>query len=212
RVRVVLPMVSLLPEDSLERLQGRFGSKLKWLSSLEVQALVTADIEGSVSNARMQEITEEHPSDLTKTLQGLAVKRLLHQVGQKRGATYQLPGPTSLLHSTGDSSHKADSSHKPTEDSSHKLESLTEEQRKWLKVLAAPASMGSRLAVEESRRIILQLCRNYFFTAVELGELMNRNPNSLRNRFLTPLVEEGLLLRKYPDEPNRPDQAYRTNK
>lgn len=39
---------------------------------------------------------------------------------------------------------------------------------------------------------------------------MNRNPNSLRNRFLTPLVEEGLLTRKYPADPNRPDQAYTT--
>ena len=37
---------------------------------------------------------------------------------------------------------------------------------------------------------------------------MNRNANGLRNRFLTPLVEEGLLIRKYPAEPNRPDQAY----
>ena len=37
---------------------------------------------------------------------------------------------------------------------------------------------------------------------------MNRNPNSLRNRFLTPMVDAGLLDRKYPAEPNRPDQAY----
>jgi len=43
-----------------------------------------------------------------------------------------------------------------------------------------------------------------------LAELMNRNANGLRNRFLTPLVEEGLLIRKYPAEPNRPDQAYTT--
>ncbi|MCB7130131.1 MAG: hypothetical protein J3T61_11405, partial [Candidatus Brocadiales bacterium] len=204
RVRLILPMVSLLPEESLERLQNRFGTMFKRLNPLEVQALVTAEIEGSVSNARMRQITNEHPTDLTKLLQGLAVKRLLHQVGQKRGSTYKLPGPT------GHSSHKGDSSHKPAEDSSHKLESLTEEQRKRLNVLAVPASMSSRLPTEETRKIILQLCGGYFFTAVELGELMSRNPNSLRSRFLTPLVEEGLLVRKFPDEPNRPDQAYTT--
>src|SRR5206468_6913393 len=45
RVRLVLPMVSLLPEESVERIKGRFGTKFKKLSPLEVQALVTADLE-----------------------------------------------------------------------------------------------------------------------------------------------------------------------
>ena len=67
-----------------------------------------------------------------------------------------------------------------------------------------------RLPVEETRRVILQLCRDRYFTVADLAELMNRNANGLRNRFLTPLVEEGLLIRKYAAEPNRPDQAYTT--
>ena len=77
-------------------------------------------------------------------------------------------------------------------------------------MIAAPAATSSRLALDETCRIILALCQRVFVTAYELGQLMNRNPNSLRNRFLTPLVEEGLLTRKYPAAPNRPDQAYTT--
>ena len=46
RVNVVLPMVSLLPEESLQRLRSRFGLKFNRLQGLEVQALVTADLEG----------------------------------------------------------------------------------------------------------------------------------------------------------------------
>jgi ATP-dependent DNA helicase RecG len=87
---------------------------------------------------------------------------------------------------------------------------LTEEQKNQLNMIAAPATTSSRLAPDETRRIILALCQRVFVTAYELGQLMNRNPNSLRNRFLTPLVEEGFLARKYPAEPNRPDQAYTT--
>ncbi len=67
-----------------------------------------------------------------------------------------------------------------------------------------------RLAPDETRQIILGLCRGRYLTANDLGELMNRTPQNLRSRFLTPLVEEGLLIRKYPTEPNRPDQAYTT--
>lgn len=70
RVRVILPMVSLLPEDSLRRLRKVFGAKFNRLNSAEVQALVTAELEGSVSNRRLQEICEEHPADLTKHCTG----------------------------------------------------------------------------------------------------------------------------------------------
>jgi ATP-dependent DNA helicase RecG len=38
---------------------------------MEVQALVTADIEGYVDNARMRQFTGFHAADITKILQGL---------------------------------------------------------------------------------------------------------------------------------------------
>jgi len=208
RVRLVLPMVSLLPEESVERIKGRFGTKFKKLSPLEVQALVTADLEGGVSNLRMRQICSEHPTELTKLLTSLVSRGFLEQDGRGRGTTYRLPGPGDSSHSAGDSSHKGDSSHNRPVDSSHKLEEIPEEELRKLRVIAAPAFTGMRLPVEETRRTILQLCRGRYFTAADLAELMNRNANGLRNRFLTPLVEEGLLVRKYPAEPNRPDQAY----
>ncbi len=212
RVRLVLPMVSLLPEESLERIRGRFGTKFKKLSPLEVQALVTADLEGGVSNPRMRQICHEHPADLTRLLQGLVSRGLLQQNGRGRGTTYRLPGPAAVdsSQSERDSSHKGDSSHKPPVDSSHKLEEIPEEELAKLRVIAASAFAGMRLPPAATRRMILQLCRGRYFTAADLAELMNRNASGLRNRFLTPLVEEGLLIRKYPAEPNRPDQAYTT--
>ena len=214
RVRVVLPMVSLLPEESLERLQVRFGNKLKKLDPLEVQALVTADVEGGVSNSRMQQICDKHPFDLTRLLQRLVNKGMLTQDGQKRGATYRLPGPSTIRSSQSvkNSSHKGDSSHKGEKDSSHISGIASEEELEALVRIAVPAVSNRRLPPEETRRIILRLCENPYLTAVEIGELMDRNPMGLRSRFLTPMVEEGLLLRKYPYEPNRPDQAYKTKK
>lgn len=213
RVNVVLPMVSVLPKESLQRLRNRFGSKFNRLDGLEVQALVTADLEGTVSNRRLQEVCDEHPADLTKLLHNLVARGYLHQDGQKRWASYRLVGgseraATGLSPTPGDSSHKADSSHKGVVDLSHKIEDLPPKVLTQLKVIAAPAQQSTRLPPEETRRIILQLCEGRYFTVSDLAELMNRNPNSLRNRFLTPMVDEGLFDRKYPTEPNRPDQAY----
>ena len=90
RVRLVLPMVSLLPEESVERIKGRFGTKFKKLLPLEVQALVTADLEGGVSNLRMRQICSEHPAELTKLLQELGEPGVLAAGWPGRGTTYRL--------------------------------------------------------------------------------------------------------------------------
>ncbi len=219
RVKIILPMVSLLPEESLERLRARFGSKFDRLDHLEVQALVTADLEGAVSNRRLQEVCEEHPADLTKRLHQLVTRGFLRQDGQKRWASYHLPfaepeevrsthyAEDSSHKSEGDSTHKGDSAHKGVEDSAHQLESLPTEELARLRAIAAPA-VKTRLRSKGMRKIILELSDRRYQTAADLGELLGRNSHNLRGRFLTPMVEEGLLKRKYPDEPNRPDQAY----
>ena len=92
RVRLVLPMVSLLPEEAVQRIKGRFGTKFKKLSPLEVQALVTAHLEEGVSNVRMRQICSKHPTELTKLLQSLVSRGFLQQDGRGRGTTYRLPG------------------------------------------------------------------------------------------------------------------------
>jgi hypothetical protein len=156
-------------------------------------------------------MSEEHPQNITRSLQNLCSKGFLLKDGQGRWSSYRLPeankSVTSAGKKTGNSSHKGDSSHKEVEDWSHKLEELSEEELTKLRVIAAPAFHGARLPTDETRRIILQLCDGRYFTAADLGELMSRNPRGLRDRFLTPMVVEGLMLRKYPVVPNRPDQA-----
>lgn len=52
RVRLILPMVSLLPENAVQTLRGRFGSLFDSPGSAERQAVVTAEAEGTVSNGR----------------------------------------------------------------------------------------------------------------------------------------------------------------
>jgi ATP-dependent DNA helicase RecG len=58
------------------------------------------------------------------------------------------------------------------------------------------------------RRTILALCRGRFLSAEDLGALLARHPNGLRQRFLTPMVAAGVLHLRHPGASNRPDQAY----
>ena len=109
-----------------------------------------------------------------------------------------------------DSLHTGDSLHKSPLDSLHTQEEVTEEELLRLQEIAASAASSSRLPAAETRRIIAAMCEGRFLTATAIAELMKRNVNGLRLRFLTPMVEENVLERKYPGEPNRPDQAYRS--
>lgn len=59
RVKLVLPMVSLIPDEVDQALRLRFGDRFAKLDKTAVQA-VTAHVEGSVTNGRMQEITGAH--------------------------------------------------------------------------------------------------------------------------------------------------------
>jgi len=146
-----------------------------------------------------------------------AGEQLSKNLGQLAGDATQLSGksgelagdsvgkPVDSSHLADDSSHLAgDSSHLPA-DSSHWAE-VTETQE--LRRLAEPVARAGKVPVAVVRATILQLCVGRSLTADRLGELLNRNPAGLRNRYLSPMVGEGLLVLKYPAATNRPDQAY----
>ena len=61
------------------------------------------------------------------------------------------------------------------------------------------------------RTTLLELCAGRFLTLNELATLVNRSPVDLRQRFIKPMVdEEKVLERRYPQQPNHEQQAYRT--
>lgn len=91
RVRLVLSMISLIPDQALVALEKQFGERVRKLKEPEIQALVTAYLEGEVSNVRLQEILTDHPSDITHILQGLCTKQMLVSDNRRRWTRYCLP-------------------------------------------------------------------------------------------------------------------------
>ena len=200
RVLWSLPMTSMIPDESLERLEDRFGKRFREYSGLAVQALVTADLEGSVDNARLRQITGEHATDITRLLQRLVSMDVLVQEGLGRWTRYRLPRVKDSVHKGTDSVHKDFDSVRNAEISPEKWQELLD--------LAAIARKNKRLAPKEMERLILQLCAGQWLTRRELGGLLQRNIDGLRSRFLTSMVEHKLLRLRFPDKPNRVDQAY----
>ena len=98
-------MMSLIPDESLARLKNIFGTAFAGFDQLEIQALVTADIEGYVDNMRMRQITCKHAADITKLLQNLVSKGSLIQDGQGRWTRYLLPMGSNCVHKHRDSVH-----------------------------------------------------------------------------------------------------------
>lgn len=215
RVEWRLPTVSLIPDDSLARLQALFGDTWRKFSKEEVQALVSADIEGDVDNARMRQLCILHAADVTRLLQGLVAIGALEQVGQGRWSRYRLANLGHSAHNADDSVHKSNHSEHKQGDSEHKLNGSAHwtnaSEYEELLAIAAKARKHERLPPRETELIILQLCQGRWLTRNQLAELMSRNPDGLRARFLTAMVAHQRLRLRYPDKPNRADQAYTAN-
>ncbi|WP_434798719.1 ATP-binding protein [Terrisporobacter vanillatitrophus] len=83
-------MVSLIPKECLDELRNMYGEKFDTLGELEVLAVVTAYLEGCVTNSRLQTICNNHPNDITKVLYSLVKNKFLKIEGYGRGSVYYI--------------------------------------------------------------------------------------------------------------------------
>lgn len=213
RIKLTLPMVSLVPENTLKHLNALFGPRVGSLAPAQLQALATAEIEGSVSNVRLQELVKEHPSDITRLLQSLCEEGLLLSDNKRRWTTYHLPdkGGDNMPDKGGDTQaprgpvalgvDKADGPALMPEKGvvmPDKSRQLADSPRRW-----------TRVSPEATKAQILELCKGQYLTAKELAQRVGKNDRYLSNNFIYPLVRAGLLRPRFPGS-RRKDQAYTT--
>ncbi len=195
RVRLIMPMVSLMPKDVVAGLRHRFGSIFERLSEPEAQAVVTAQVEGFVTNARLCQVTESHPADATKLFQRLVSDGLLAAEGYGRGVTYRVP---SNSHPDGPPPIMQDDHARILQDDPARILQVSP-------IRAQPSASASTKSVENS---IIELTRQQFLSAKAIAEHLHRSPTDLRARFIGPMVENGVLKSLYPDKPSHRGQAY----
>ncbi len=233
-----LRTVSLLPEAVMALLRRRFGQKFDYLDENGRLTLATAHIEGFVSNVRLQQISRLHPRDITLLLQNMVQQQLLVADGAGRGTTYRVTGgePVDLGSSAhiapssedkgGSFAHIAPSSKDKGDISAHITPSsedmaLSSEDNRMLlpmkperdrRLLAVAHPVRSKKRTREAvvRSTILALCKGHFLMLIQIANILQRSPIDLRQRFIKPMLEEGLLERRFPQQPNHEQQAYRT--
>ena len=172
------------------------------LNRTPVQAMVTAQMEGSVTNGRMQEITGEHSDEIMVVLQTLVRDGLLTQQNQRRWATYWVAEDSPQW--VGDSPQL-----QPNSPQLDRLPGLPAAIRLLLP-LTEPARKNRNLPINQLKGVIQQLCQSRWLSTSELAALVDRDAEKLQSRFLTSMVGEGALELRHPEVRNRPDQAYRT--
>jgi len=215
RVRLTLPLVSMLPEPVLASLAQTFGARFRALDKDSVHVLATAHMEGSVSNHRLQEILTLHRVDITRMLKELVQEGFLVPEGQGRWTQYHLTRTSSpdLGQSSPDLGQSSPDLGQSSPDLGQSSPDAPQEdpaQDPELLELAAPVRLKGKAPEEVVRRTILALCSERFLRLRDLSALLDRGAGTLRDRYVSKLVAEGLLETRYPDARNHPDQAYRS--
>ncbi len=159
-----------------------------------------ANSEGSVSNARLQELLSDHPVDISRMLARLCERGWLVSDNRRRWTTYRLraglPAPGDSTHLPGDSTHLASPSPAGT----------VHDER--LQAIAQAVAGRGKVSTAALREAVLQPCTGRYLTAEELAGLLRRTAANLRSRHLASMVKEGRLQLRFPAASNRPDQAY----
>ncbi len=213
RINLDMPMISLMPRETFEFLRQKIGPTFDKIDERGRLALATASLEGDVTNTRMQDLVSDHPADITKVLRGLVNQGFLEAGNQRRWTRYSLPTEIAaasqaslplphegeaLTPEGGDLTPEGGGRTPEGGGGEDELKALIERSRQ----IGAPA------AVVEAA--VLKLCSGQFMTLRELAQALGRKPARLRENYITPLAADGKLVRKFPDVPGHPAQAYRT--
>jgi ATP-dependent DNA helicase RecG len=220
---VNLPMVSMIPEAVTEVLKAIVGNDYATLPELDRIALALAHRFGEIRNKDIQEYKNEHPRTIGECLKRLVQKGWLQQSGRSRGTSYTLSsspdlGQLSLLpssvHSGLDSVHSGlDSVHSGLDSVHSGLDSVhsgLNSDDQLLFAIAEPIRSQGRSDPQLLRDIVLQLCSGRYLSLRQLAKFLGRSSETVRTHYIAPLVLEGLLELRYPNQPKHSQQAYRT--
>ena len=89
------------------------------------------------------------------------------------------------------------------------LEFLTPKFRVELQLLAASPRAKGKIPPMAMREVILALCTGRYVALSSIAELVERDPDALRQQHLKPLVKDGKLRLAFPTAPTHARQAYR---
>jgi len=205
---------SLLPDRSVAALVERFGEAFTRQDELGRTILVTAEAEGSTTHARIRELSDAHPRDITAKLAELVRLRLLESEGKTRATVYRISGGVSLSPPRAstdqgvNSGTFTESSGTPGPDDGT-LASTDGTPGAAFSISLWLVQQRKKAPTELVDQAILDACRDQFRTAQEIANLIQRSLARVSNHYLPRLLESGRLEPRHASR-HHPGQAYRT--
>ncbi len=217
RIILELPKFSVLPEETLRSLHELFGDKIDTLGKDELNVLAICHIEGEVNNNRLQDSINKHRTDITKILQELCKEGFLISENKSRWTTYHLNYDyANAVEKNSDASldtskitanipdFKNAKESPESETLAPNLDTLTPN------LDTSKLKSSKKLSKEELHKLIIEVCKSNFITIEQIALAVNRSSAYLQNEVLPFLVSNGKIDRLYPDNPNHPNQSYKT--
>lgn len=197
---------------------GRF--KDLQLSEAEARALVVTREVGAIDNATWRDINKVDTLAASQGLKKLRDAGLLQQNGRGSATWYQPTGR--MLGDDGGLSSDPQGLSRDLEALSRDPDSLdkaeVERRSKARQALLAGlpgelaarvGALGRRSPPDMVRQVVLDLLRLRAWRLEELGQLLQRNQEYVRQRYVQPLLEADHVRMTRPEVPNDPEQAYR---
>ena len=198
KVELTLPMISLLPDDTVIKLKELFDGKIETLTQDELTVLVTCYSESEINNTQLQYVVPQHRSDITKMLKKLCNEGFLISAGNGRGTKYHI----------NESEGQVDSSENNMKSSGTKVG--TSENN--IENSGTKVGTSKRLKFEELQSIIMSIAEDYI-TINEIAKKVDRTIDYIANKIIPKMIKNGTIEHLYPGIPNHPKQKYKaTNK
>lgn len=193
RLELHLSMLSTIPEETLLELKYLFGDIIASLDGDETMILSACQIEGDITNQKLQYLVGRHKTEITKLLQDLCRREFLISDNKGRWTTYHLNKayPTKQGSSNEGSSNGGSSNGGSSNEGS-----------------SIEGSKKKRLTNEELTTLIKEVCSNEYKSLEEIGKEVERTAKHLSERIIPKMIENGELIKQYPD--NHPNQKYKT--
>ncbi|MCT8830830.1 putative DNA binding domain-containing protein [Glaesserella parasuis] len=210
--KATLLLQHLMREEQLEWL--KLFSEYN-LSDNEAVALVLARETGFVDNSGLREISGLDTLAASKLLGKLRDKHLLDKFRKGQYTFYLL---SDLASNIDDKPTKLDDKPTKLDDKPTKLDDKptklddkpTKLDDKPTKLDELLEDLGNRSSFEQISIVIAMLCLEQPCSAEFIAEKLNRNQQYVSKNYLKELIDSWYLTYIYPEQPNHPEQAYRT--
>jgi len=217
RLVLELPMFSMIPEETLITLRKLFGDEVDALGKNELTILATCQIEGEISNNRLQYLLDVHRTDITNLLQMLCKADYLISENKGRWTTYhlneqfrQILNPDKMdtsVNKVDTSANMVDTSANMVDTSANMVDTSVNKVDTSVNN-ALNQIVSKRISRNKLSQAIIESCTDEFKTLEEIAVIVGKDSKYLKNKIFPLMMKEGKLERLYPTL-NHPNQAYK---